>query len=81
MEGKTMSIAKQCKFFGHFITIEKALAIKDATPVEKRKSLGFECATCGKPVRPYNAGDRCPAHFVHLIRNPDCRFIDPPRFA
>ena len=75
-----MSIAKQCKFFGHFITVEKALAIRDATPIEKRKSLGFECVTCGKTVRPHNSGDRCAAHFVHLSRNPQCKFIDPPRF-
>lgn len=72
-------MAKQCKFFGHIITIEKALAIKDATPAEKRGALGFECMRCGKAVRPYNAGDRCEAHFVHVSRNPDCQFIDPPR--
>jgi hypothetical protein len=34
---------------------------------------------CGKAVRPYAAGDRCGAHFVHLSRNPQCQFIDPPR--
>ena len=74
-----MTVANQCKFYGHFITVEKALAIRDATPAEKRKSLLFECVKCGKAVRPHNAGDRCGAHFVHLSRNPQCQFIDPPR--
>lgn len=74
-----MTMATQCKFFGHFITIEKALAIRDATPAEKRSSLGFECVRCGKAVRPHNAGDRCVAHFVHLSRNPQCQISDPPR--
>lgn len=74
-----MTMATQCKFFGHFITVEKALAIRDATPAGKRKPLGFECAKCGKPVRPHNAGDKCAAHFVHISCNPECQFIDPPR--
>lgn len=74
-----MAIATQCKFFGHLITIEKALAIKDATPADKRSTLHFECTKCGNAVRPYKAGDRCAAHFVHLSRNLQCQFIDPPR--
>ena len=74
-----MTMANQCKFFGHIITVEKALAIRDATPAGKRMSLGFECVKCGKAVRPHNAGDRCAAHFVHLSRNPQCQFSDPPR--
>lgn len=74
-----MAIANQCKFFGHFITVEKALAIRDATPSGQRNSLGFECVKCGKAVRPHIAGDRCAAHFVHLSRNPQCQFTDPPR--
>lgn len=74
-----MSMAKQCKFFGHVITVEKALAIRDAAPVQDRKLLGFECVNCGNAVRPHNAGDKRGAHFVHLNRNPQCRFIDPPR--
>ena len=74
-----MTMATQCKFFGHFITVEKALAIKDAAPAKDRSSLHFECPKCGKAVRPYKAGDRCAAHFVHLNHNPQCQFIDPPR--
>jgi ribosomal protein L44E len=74
-----MSIATQCKFFGHVITIEKALAVKKAAPAKQRHTLVFECVKCGKAVRPYAAGDRCGAHFVHLSRNPQCQFIDPPR--
>lgn len=74
-----MSIATQCKFFGHVITIEKALAVRNATPVKQRHALVFECLKCGQAVRPYVGGDRCAAHFVHLSRNPQCQFIDPPR--
>jgi len=74
-----MSLAKQCKFFGHIITVEKALAIKDAAQPKERKALAFECLKCGKAVRPHNSGDRCVAHFVHLSRNPECVFVDPPR--
>ena len=79
MEGYTMSIATQCKFFGHIITVEKALAIRDAAPPKERMSLIFECIKCGNLVRPYNAGDRCAAHFVHLSRNPQCQITDPPK--
>lgn len=74
-----MAIATQCKFFGHIITVEKALAIRDGATAENRRTLGFECLKCGRPVRPHNAGDRCAAHFVHLDRNPQCQFTDPPR--
>ena len=74
-----MTVANQCKFFGHIISVEKALAIRDATPSGKRSTLGFECIKCGKPVRPFNAGDRFAAHFVHLARNPQCQISDPPR--
>jgi len=74
-----MSIANRCKFFGHIITVEKALAIRDAAPPESRKLLGFECIACGKAVRPHTAGDNCAAHFVHLSRNPQCQLNDPPR--
>lgn len=75
-----MSIAQQCKFYGHLITVEKALAIRDAASPAERNSLNFECITCGAPVRPHHAGDRCGAHFVHLTRNPDCKFVDPARY-
>lgn len=74
-----MSIANQCKFFGHIITVEKALAIREAAPAAERKNLIFECLKCGKTVRPHTAGDRCAAHFVHVSRNPDCYYCDPPR--
>lgn len=74
-----MAIANQCKFFGHIITVEKALAIRDAAPARERHLLAFECIKCGKPVRPYNAGDRCAAHFVHQTRNPQCQFIEPSK--
>lgn len=74
-----MSIATQCKFFGHIITVEKALAIRNAATAKERFALHFECVKCGKAVRPHVAGDRCAAHFVHLSRNPDCQFTDPPR--
>lgn len=74
-----MTMATQCKFFGHIITVEKALAIRDAAPAGERKLLVFECPKCGKAVRPYNAGDRCAAHFVHISRNPQCLYSDPTR--
>lgn len=74
-----MSKATQCRFFGHIITIEKALAVRDAaTPGNKHKLL-FECSKCGTPVRPHIGGDKCAAHFRHIHRNPECHFTDPPR--
>lgn len=79
MEGLRVAIANQCKFFGHVITVEKALAIRDAVAAKERNSLVFECMKCGKPVRPHNAGDRCSAHFVHLTRNSLCHFTDLSR--
>lgn len=74
-----MSIATECKFFGHIITVEKALAIRDSHPPVERRTLAFECMKCGQPVRPHVAGDRCGAHFVHLSRNPECPFTEPSR--
>lgn len=74
-----MSIATQCKFFGHIITVEKALAVRKAALPEERRRLVFECLKCGKAVRPHVAGDRCKAHFVHISRNQECHFIDPPK--
>ena len=74
-----MSIATQCKFFGHIITVEKALAVRKAASPEERRTLVFECIKCGKAVRPHLAGDRCKAHFVHYSRNPECLYIDPPK--
>ena len=74
-----MSIATQCKFFGHVITVEKALAVRKAALPKDRSTLVFECIKCGKAVRPHVAGDRCVAHFVHLSRNPQCQFIDPSK--
>jgi hypothetical protein len=41
--------------------------------------LHFECLQCGNAVRPHVAGDRCAAHFVHLVRNPECHFAEPAR--
>jgi hypothetical protein len=74
-----MAMATQCRFFGHIITIEKALAIRSAATSDQKQGLGFECLMCGEPVRPRSAGDTSPAHFVHLSRNPRCQFTDPPR--
>ncbi len=74
-----MSIATQCKFFGHIITVEKALAVRNAAPAGSRNTLVFECIKCGKAVRPHVAGDRCAAHFVHLSRNPQCHIAEPAR--
>lgn len=73
-----MSVATQCKFFGHIITVEKALAVRKAASSEERRKLVFECIKCGKAVRPHLAGDRCKAHFVHFNRNPECQY-DPPK--
>lgn len=73
-----MSLASQCKFFGHVISIEKAIAIRDGAVPEQRHSLLFECIKCGKPVRPRVAGDKHVAHFVHIKANPDCSLPDPP---
>lgn len=74
-----MSVATQCKFFGHVIDIEKALAIRDAALPEHKNSLLFQCEKCGKPVRPRPAGDKHVAHFVHVSDNKDCFYRDPPR--
>ena len=74
-----MSIATQCKFFGHVISVEKALAVRKAALPAERRTLVFECLKCGKAVRPHVAGDRCKAHFVHINRNPECHFVDPPK--
>lgn len=74
-----MTMAMQCKFFGHIINIEKALAVRSSTPKANRGTLVFECIKCGQAVRPHVAGDRCGAHFVHIKRNPQCQFTDPPR--
>ncbi|GFO57484.1 hypothetical protein GMSM_44910 [Geomonas sp. Red276] len=73
-----MALALQCKFFGHLIDVEKALAIREAAQPEHRDSLRFECTKCGKRVRPRMAGDKHIAHFVHLADDPECYFTDPP---
>lgn len=74
-----MGMAKQCKFFGHIITIDKALSVRDGATPENRPSLHFECDKCGKPVRPRAAGDKHVAHFVHIKENPECLYTEPPR--
>jgi hypothetical protein len=74
-----MSMATECKFFGHIIPVEKALAIRESHAPAQRRALAFECVECGQPVRPHVAGDRCGAHFVHIHRNPDCAFTEPSR--
>lgn len=74
-----MAMALQCKFFGHIISIEKALAIRDGAMPAQQFALPFECVKCGKPVRPRIAGDKHVAHFVHIKNNPECCLPDPPR--
>lgn len=74
-----MALALQCKFFGHIITIEKALAIRDGATPDQKNSLPFECDKCGKPVRPRMAGDKHVAHFVHIKKNPACFYTEAPR--
>jgi len=74
-----MAAASQCKFFGHVISIDKALAVRDGAAAEQRYSLPFECVKCGNPVRPRLAGDKHVAHFVHIKANPECHLPDPPR--
>jgi hypothetical protein len=66
-------------FEGQVISIEKALDIRDATTLENRILLGFECVECGKAVRPHKAGGNGSAHFEHLSRNPNCQLSDPLR--
>jgi competence CoiA-like predicted nuclease len=73
-----MALALQCKFFGHIIDIDKALAVREAAVPEHRNYLLFECPKCGNPVRPRMAGDKHVAHFVHISENPQCRLTDPP---
>lgn len=72
-----MGLALQCKFFGHIITIEKALAVRNGARREHRHTLLFECDKCGRPVRPRPAGDKHVAHFVHLHRSPNCCYAEP----
>lgn len=74
-----MGLALQCKFFGHIITVDKALAVRDGAVKEHKHSLLFECDKCGKPVRPRAAGDKHVAHFVHVRQNPECCYTEPPR--
>ncbi|MBU5638914.1 hypothetical protein KOM00_19515 [Geomonas sp. Red69] len=74
-----MSLALQCKFFGHVITVDKALAVRDGATPEHRHALVFECDKCGKPVRPRAAGDKHVAHFVHIRQNPECSYAEPSR--
>ncbi len=74
-----MGMALQCKFFGHIISVDKALAIREGATAEQKYSLLFECDKCGKPVRPRAAGDKHVAHFVHLKENPECGYAEPPR--
>ena len=74
-----MGLAQQCKFFGHIITIEKALAIREGATPENRHALPFECDRCGSPVRPRAAGDKHVAHFVHVRENRDCSYTEAPR--
>jgi hypothetical protein len=74
-----MPRAAECNFEGKEILVEKALEIRDATPVGKRKSLSFKCLECGEAVRPHKAGSSGAAHFEHLSRNPHCQLSDPPR--
>ncbi len=74
-----MGMALQCKFFGHIISVDKALAIRDGATAEQKYSLLFECDKCGRPVRPRAAGDKHIAHFVHLNENPECGYTEPPR--
>ncbi|HJV66811.1 MAG TPA: hypothetical protein VJ550_13815 [Geomonas sp.] len=74
-----MKLALQCKFYGHLIDIDKALAIKEAAQPDLRNTLPFQCADCGKQVRPRIAGDKHVAHFVHVQENPDCSYTDPAR--
>jgi competence CoiA-like predicted nuclease len=73
-----MSPSLQCKFYGHIINVDKALAVRDAAAPELKHSLPFECHVCGKPVRPRIAGDKHVAHFVHLQNSPECAYTDPP---
>ncbi|WP_456237431.1 DUF7830 domain-containing protein [Geomesophilobacter sediminis] len=72
-----MAAALQCRFFGHIIDVEKALAVRAAALPKHRRDLRFECVKCGKPVGPRAAGERHSAHFVHLQANPDCPITDP----
>lgn len=74
-----MGLALNCKFFGHIITVDKALAVRDGAVKEHRQSLLFECDKCGKPVRPRAAGDKHVAHFVHFKQNPECSYSEPPK--
>ncbi len=74
-----MKLALQCKFYGHLIDIDKALAIREAAQPELRNTLPFECEKCGKPVRPRIAGDKHVAHFVHVTENPECFYGEPMR--
>lgn len=74
-----MGLALQCRFFGHIISIEKALAVRAGAVDAHKNELLFECDKCGKPVRPRAAGDKHVAHFVHIKQNPDCPYTEAPR--
>ncbi|MBJ6801123.1 hypothetical protein [Geomonas propionica] len=74
-----MGLALQCKFYGHIITVDKALAVRDGAEPQHRHDLLFECDKCGKPVRPRAAGDKHVAHFVHIRQNPECCYGEPQR--
>ena len=74
-----MALALQCKFYGHIISIDKALAIRDGAAADQRFSLPFQCVRCGAPVRPRVAGDKHVAHFVHIKANPVCSVTETAR--
>ena len=74
-----MPRATQCAYEGLTIPVERAIVIRDATRQGQRRSIGFTCIECGKPVYPFNGSGFGAAHFEHHRRNEACSLSDPKR--
>ena len=75
-----MPLAITCMRDNLELTIQEALDLRDATPVKRRKELGFRCADCGEAVKAFKEGTTGgEAHFEHYARNSACQLSDPAR--
>ena len=62
-----------CMVDGVSISLEDALAQRDAAQARGVDAPDFRCPKCDESVRPYSSEKIAP-HFEHLTRNPDCEF-------
>jgi hypothetical protein len=62
-----MARMTSCLLNGTHVEVDAAIDMKDSG-----QSPDFRCTECNRPVRPHRSGGHAPAHFEHLVRNPDC---------